>query len=205
MKTLYIADDGTQFENKWKCADYEWKLAHPHLSEIRFLNAAGELLLSDPLEETTYNNTETVIVPNEAALQDLQELADYTGFCEYSDIDSIGTWKHNGKSMYKSGFHKEISEDKKMTREEEAIRGLKVLRKDFSGYKPNEEMFDMAIEALEQKLKKGYWIRQKGILGEEVNTYECSLCGRTIYCYEEDELEDYPYCHCGAKMVESEE
>lgn len=31
---------------------------------------------------------------------------------------------------------------------DEAIKGLKVLRKDFSGYKPNEEMFDMAIEAL---------------------------------------------------------
>ena len=41
-----------------------------------------------------------------------------------------------------------------MTREE-AIKGLKVLRKDFSGYKPNEEMFDMAIEALEQEPK---WI-----------------------------------------------
>ena len=33
---------------------------------------------------------------------------------------------------------------------EEAIKGLKVLAKDFSGYKPNEEMFDMAIKALEQ-------------------------------------------------------
>lgn len=37
-----------------------------------------------------------------------------------------------------------------MTREE-AIKGLKVLCKDFSGYKPNEEMFDMAIKALEQE------------------------------------------------------
>ena len=36
-----------------------------------------------------------------------------------------------------------------MTREE-AINGLKVLAKDFSGYKPNEEMFDMAIKALER-------------------------------------------------------
>lgn len=36
-----------------------------------------------------------------------------------------------------------------MTREE-AIKGLKVLAKDFSGYRPNEEMFNMAIEALEQ-------------------------------------------------------
>ena len=34
---------------------------------------------------------------------------------------------------------------------EEAIKGLKVLRRDFSGYKPNEEMFDMAIKALEQE------------------------------------------------------
>lgn len=37
----------------------------------------------------------------------------------------------------------------RMTREE-AIKGLKVLAKDFSGYRPNEEMFNMAIEALEQ-------------------------------------------------------
>lgn len=37
-----------------------------------------------------------------------------------------------------------------MTREE-AIKGLKVLHRDFSGYKPNEEMFDMAIKALEQE------------------------------------------------------
>lgn len=36
-----------------------------------------------------------------------------------------------------------------MTREE-AIKGLKVLAKDFSGYRPNEEMFNMAITALEQ-------------------------------------------------------
>ena len=34
---------------------------------------------------------------------------------------------------------------------EEAIKGLKVLAKDFNGYKPNEEMFDMAIKALEQE------------------------------------------------------
>jgi len=36
-----------------------------------------------------------------------------------------------------------------MTRDE-AIKGLKALAKEFSGYKPNEEMFDMAIKALEE-------------------------------------------------------
>lgn len=37
-----------------------------------------------------------------------------------------------------------------MTRET-AIKGLKAFRKEFSGYEPNEEMFDMAIKALEQE------------------------------------------------------
>ena len=39
-----------------------------------------------------------------------------------------------------------------MTRKE-AIKGLKVLRRGFSGYKPIEEMFDIAIQALEQEPK----------------------------------------------------
>ena len=37
-----------------------------------------------------------------------------------------------------------------MTRET-AIKGLKAFRREFSGYEPNEEMFDMAIKALEQE------------------------------------------------------
>lgn len=36
-----------------------------------------------------------------------------------------------------------------MTTIEETIRGLKEVRKMFTGYKPNEEMFDMAIRSLE--------------------------------------------------------
>lgn len=60
------------------------------------------------------------------------------------------------------------------------------------------EAIDMVIEALENQ-KIGHWIRQRGILGF-ANTYECSVCGRTIYAEIEDDLEDYPYCHCGARM-----
>ena len=46
-------------------------------------------------------------------------------------------------------------------KDEEVIRGLKVLRKDFSGYKPNEEMFDAAIEAVQERMerKTGKWNR----------------------------------------------
>lgn len=111
MKILYVADDGTQFEDEWECTVYEWRLAHPHLSEIKFLNAAGEPILSDPLEDITYNSTETVIVPNEEALQDLRDLTNYTGFCEYNDIDSIGTWKHCSGSRYIGGFRKVKKEE----------------------------------------------------------------------------------------------
>ena len=111
MKILYIANDGTQFEDEWECTDYEWILAHPHLKEIKFLNAAGEPALSDPLDDITYNNTETVIVPNEEALQELQDLADYAGFCEYKDIDSIGTWNHYDGTISNGGFRKVEKED----------------------------------------------------------------------------------------------
>ena len=47
--------------------------------------------------------------------------------------------------------------------------------------------------------KVGHWIRQKSPYGYS-NTYECSECGRTIYADDQEDLEDYPYCHCGAKM-----
>lgn len=36
----------------------------------------------------------------------------------------------------------------------EAIKGLERLAKEFSGYKPNEEMFEMAIAALEKEAWK---------------------------------------------------
>lgn len=83
-----------------------------------------------------------------------------------------------------------------MTREE-AIKGLKVLRKDFSGYKPNEEMFDMAIQALEQGLRKGHWIYTGDYYTgayETIYYIKCSCCG-------EDSLEWGDFCpNCGAKM-----
>ena len=47
--------------------------------------------------------------------------------------------------------------------------------------------------------KKGYWIREKSPYGLSHN-YECSECGRVIYD-EHDNLKNFPYCHCGAKMV----
>lgn len=48
---------------------------------------------------------------------------------------------------------------------EEAIKGLERLAKEFNGYKPNEEMFSMAIDALEKQDPKkpieGYLFSEK--------------------------------------------
>ena len=85
-----------------------------------------------------------------------------------------------------------------MTREE-AIKGLKILAKDFSGYKPNEEMFDMAIKALEQEHPKGKWIKIDSYDRRD-HFYACSECGRLINIICNAHLEDYPFCHCGADM-----
>ena len=57
---------------------------------------------------------------------------------------------------------------------------------------------ESADQILENQ-KIGHWIRQKGIYGL-ADTCECSVCGRTIYAGNENDLKDYPYCHCGAKM-----
>lgn len=63
---------------------------------------------------------------------------------------------------------------------------------------------------LEQELKTGHWILNdnQGIQAVGYLTYHCSECGREInskYHGKISLLEEYPYCHCGAKMESEEE
>lgn len=91
MRVIYIADDGTQFDNEFECELHEWKFYHPHAQEVRIFDAEGNEL-KDVLEEETYHNSVKIVVPNEEALKDFQAFADYSGYCAYSDIDQVGTW-----------------------------------------------------------------------------------------------------------------
>jgi hypothetical protein len=92
---------------------------------------------------------------------------------------------------------------------EERENAIKVIRNfDLNNSKVNsllfsaEEItnaFDMIIKALEQEPKTGHWI----IIDDcEKFIAKCSECGRI-----EDSrmISKYPYCHCGAKMQESED
>lgn len=94
MRVIYIADDGTQFDDVFKCEDHEWKLNHPGSSDVHMFDADGNEL-SDILSEKTYHSAEVIVAESEEALDTLKALADYTGYCCYYDITSVGKWRFN--------------------------------------------------------------------------------------------------------------
>lgn len=61
-----------------------------------------------------------------------------------------------------------------------------------------------------QEPRKGHWILNdnQGVQAAGYLTYHCSECGREInskYHGKTSLLKEYPYCHCGCRMVESQE
>lgn len=63
-----------------------------------------------------------------------------------------------------------------------------------------------ALPPVTPQPKTGHWIKEKTLHGWDGKSYQCSECGRSIHIDPEvEDLTDYPYCHCGAIMTESEE
>lgn len=91
MRIVYIADDGTLFNSEFECLDYEWLQKHHHINDIEFYTEDGERV-TDIFDESIYQTVEKVIVPNSAALEDLYELVEYTGFYSYGSIEEPGIW-----------------------------------------------------------------------------------------------------------------
>ena len=91
MRVTYIADDGREFDDEFDCLDYEWKISHPCLKDV-CLYDKHDKKLDNIFSEETYYIADRIIVPNENALKDLQELAIYTGFFCYEDIVECGEW-----------------------------------------------------------------------------------------------------------------
>ena len=65
------------------------------------------------------------------------------------------------------------------------------------------------LEELERESKIGHWILNdyQGVLPAGYKIYHCSECGCEIcskYHGKISLLKEYPYCHCGARMYESE-
>lgn len=91
MKTVYITDDGKQFEDEYECKNHEFCISHPHLKTIELYDRHGKKL-TNPLDEDTYFNFTKIVVHSREELMDLYDAADYAGFSGYYDIKDVGTW-----------------------------------------------------------------------------------------------------------------
>lgn len=97
-----------------------------------------------------------------------------------------------------------------MTREEKqkAIDALKISApimamtpEEFNTYI---QTLNKVMDWLEQGSKTGHWVKMPLIEAGQTYSHECSLCGRRILITDVG-LSEFPYCHCGAKMAESED
>ena len=96
MRVLYIAEDNTEFDNETECMDYEWKLKHPHIDEIKCFDAEGNVL-DDIMSIDTYGACMKIFVPTEECVKELYELTQYTGFYCYAQIEEPGTYNYIDK------------------------------------------------------------------------------------------------------------
>jgi hypothetical protein len=94
MKTVYIADDGKQFDDICECDIYEWMLKHPHFKEIKFLDDDKEI---DDLFSYKTNMNKIIVISNEH-LATLREYADYIGIYSIKKINEQGTWIYDSWS-----------------------------------------------------------------------------------------------------------
>lgn len=106
MRTVYIAEDDTEFDDAFECEFYEWKLHHSYLRQIKCFDNQNNPI-DDITEESAYNKCEKVIVPTEQSLSDLHALASYMGFTLCNDIKSIGTWVFDEHTTPWGGFVKQ--------------------------------------------------------------------------------------------------
>ena len=91
MRVVYVADDGTCFDDEFECENYEWKISHPNLKDVRFFDENG-IELEDPFSEETYNNSSVIMVLNDEAVKDLKDLTLFTGYYSYANINDVGEW-----------------------------------------------------------------------------------------------------------------
>ena len=64
---------------------------------------------------------------------------------------------------------------------------------------PIDEVIQVIKDVPSNNQKTGHW--KLDVQSPVGGMYKCSECGRLLYLFSEDNiLEKYPYCHCGAKM-----
>lgn len=142
MRTLYIADDGKQFEDECECISYEFCISHLNLKTIELYNNDDEKL-TNPLDEDTYFNLTKIVVHSGEELMDLHKAANYTGFIGYYDIKDVGTWifdknKEKFVKYVNSAFNQELSD--------KYVKNLKQYTTESEHEYADEELMDLLVE-----------------------------------------------------------
>ena len=94
MRILYIADDGTQFDDYDACEAYEALLGHEAIYNIKFDDGkhSYKVKRGDEFDDSVYQRAEKVYVETEKELEDFQWLTKECGWCEFEQITSPGKW-----------------------------------------------------------------------------------------------------------------
>ena len=94
MIVLYIANDGTQFDDEYACLDYEWRLQHNEIKDIKIYDWDGEEI-KNIFSENAYNNGWKIIIPTDEAAKQLAELGQRNGWCSWEDFEEAGIYEWN--------------------------------------------------------------------------------------------------------------
>ena len=95
MKTIYIADDGKEFDDEYECEEYEWRLKHPYLSLVCLYDKDGNRISDNVMSEDVYDRVEKIIINSPLELNDFIDFAAYSGFDAYESINAVGEWEYN--------------------------------------------------------------------------------------------------------------
>lgn len=109
MRILYIADDGTEFDNEFDCEVYEETNRHNKVNDIEVYDADGNRVLFESVyNDAFYNEAEKIIIHTEEEVADILWLAEYTGWCEFEQITSVGTWVRKNDEEYYEGVWEKV-------------------------------------------------------------------------------------------------
>lgn len=92
MKTIYIADDGTHFDDFWECEFHEWRMKHPYLRDVHVYDKTGQEITDMFSNDDAYDYGTKVVVTSEDGVKDFIEYAEHMGYCDFEDITEVGEW-----------------------------------------------------------------------------------------------------------------
>lgn len=110
MKVVYIANDGTEFDDQFECEVYEASSLHDSLIYIDFYDGDGKTYHIDPnniFDETVYWKSEKIIIPRGKAYDDFAWLTEETGWCEWEDITEPGIWTRHEDELGNAKWRKQ--------------------------------------------------------------------------------------------------